>query len=804
MVSNFVKSFIQPFRGKGSSVVVNLFALALCMAGALLLVLYVNHELSYDSFHDEKGIYRVESRLWDGANLTDNWATTSYGHGPAMAEHTPQIESYVRLTAQDREQRVFYEDRTYAESRYCYAEPNFFKLFNYPIISGDKRTPLDRPQTVVVSQSAAKRYFGAQDPLGKKLTFRTPKSERAFEVTAVMQDMPENSNLRYDFILSYASIPLAMQNVWYIHGVYTYVKLRDGAHAHDVENLFASYSDQYRTQALQHKDWRVELVPIEDIHLNAQKPYEKEVKGNPSVVLVLSLMALALMVIGWLNFLNLTIARTLDRAKESVLRRVYGASGRSIVMQLLSDAFTINLSALLMAIAVVVIVIPIMAGVVGVVIPITSLLSVAFLVSAIMMLIAGTLIMGLYPARIVLRIKLVDIMRGKFASSLRANKIRELVLGFQLICSFVLICGTLVVDRQISYMKEQPLGVNVENTIVVKYPSYNTEIEQSMDGFRNDLLSNSHVSAVAVCGAVPGGEVANYFSVRKFGQQISQGKLMQMLAVDNNYPTLYGLKMVGGRSFNPDASAQDDYKVILNAQAVSELGYLSPEDALGDMINVEVVGEPLEIIGVSDHFHQQSLNEPYKPIVIIMKERLPMVATPYISVRFTDRTAMSAGVNVLEQVYARYFPQAPIDYFVLSDFYDNQYSVDRDFGNIFGLAASLAIFVSCIGLWVLFLFVTRNRMSEVCLRKIYGASPISLFWLLIRRFLLITLISTIIGGFTSYYLLSGWLEGYAFHVGVEWWIYPTACGVLVIVGTLTVLYQIVKAIRENPVRLFTQ
>ncbi len=272
----YFSQIIKSQRVKKSLTALNLLGLSVCIGSALLILFYVRFELSFDTFHDGDRIYRVESRLYEGNVLTDNWATTTFGHAPVMFREIPGIEQYVRVTAQDREQEVTYKDRQFIEEKYCYTEPAFFDLFNFPIIKGEKEGQLVRPNTVVITESTAHRYFADSDPIGKILTFKTPSSEQHFEVTGIIADMPYNSHLRYDFLLSYSSIPEARRDIWYIHGVYTYIRLKPGKSPSDIEENFHSISEKYKTSALKYKDWRVELIPLKDIHLTPRKSYEKE------------------------------------------------------------------------------------------------------------------------------------------------------------------------------------------------------------------------------------------------------------------------------------------------------------------------------------------------------------------------------------------------------------------------------------------------------------------------------------------------------------------------------------------------
>lgn len=258
---NYISQVIRSQRVKKSLTLINITGLSVCIAAALLIMLYVWSELSYDSFHDTDRVYRVESRLYEGEMLTDNWATTAYGHAPAMNREIAGIEKYVRVTAQDREQVVNYFDRRFAEEHYCYTEPAFFEIFNFPIVKGEKTGQLVRPNTVVLTESAASRYFGEEDPIGKILTFSTSSSQQNFEVTGIIADMPVRSHLHYDFLLSYNTIPKERQDIWYIHGVYTYVRLMPGKTPGEIEQAFRDISDKYKTDALKHKpSCRTDLV----------------------------------------------------------------------------------------------------------------------------------------------------------------------------------------------------------------------------------------------------------------------------------------------------------------------------------------------------------------------------------------------------------------------------------------------------------------------------------------------------------------------------------------------------------------
>ena len=795
----YLSQIIKSQRAKKSLSALNVFGLSVCIGAALLILFYVRFELSFDSFHDGERIYRAESRLYEGNVLTDNWATTTFGHAPVMYREIPGIEQYVRVTAQDREQEVTYGDRQFIEERYCYTEPSFFELFNFPIIQGEKTGQLVRPHTAVITESAAHRYFANSNPIGKILTFKTPSSEQHFEITGVMADMPYNSHLRYDFLLSYSSIPEAQRDIWYIHGVYTYVRLEPGKDPHDIEKAFHALSPKYKTAALKHKDWRIELVPLKDIHLTPRKSYEKEEKGSKTAISILSVMAIALLLIVWVNALNLTIARYLERGREFGLRKVFGASRRQIITQGLLESGLLNAVALVLAFGWVEVLLPVASRWVGQDFASDVFQSWECWGMAALTVACGTLFIGLYPSFLLTRIKPSDIMRGKLLHSRKGNSLRKLLMVLQFMASFILVSGTFVVIRQIHYMQQATSSAMFGHVLVLKYPALTENMAVQIENFKKRLEQQSYIGRVSVSGAVPGMEVANYFTNRPYGSDISEIKLIQMFAVDTDYLDLYAPKMLCGRTFSEDYGNELN-KVVLNEEAVRLLGYPSPEDALGKQLAMEVLEEPLEIIGVVRNYHQQSLAEPYKPIMFFIKERVPFIATPYISIQVKSDID-SKRLAEIERLYKTYFPSAVFSYFKLSDYNHELYRSDRNFSWIFTCASILAIFVACLGLWIMTLFSTMARVREIGIRKVLGAGKASLFFVLTRELMLLTILATALGAPVSIILMNGWLKTYAFHIALPWWGYLVAFAGMMCVALLTVAHQVWRVIRLKPMRI---
>ena len=411
----------------------------------------------------------------------------------------------------------------------------------------------------------------------------------------------------------------------------------------------------------------------------------------------------------------------------------------------------------------------------------------------------GTFVVGFYPSWLMVTIRPSEIMRGKLLHGKRGNRIRKVLIVVQFLASFVLITGTFTVIRQVCYMQSEASVDSHSRMLVIKYPSFTEGLALRLESFTKRLKQRADVSHVTVSGAVPGVEVANYFTNRPYGSDPSQVKLMQMFAVDYDYLSAYMPAMICGRYFSEDFGG-DLNRIVLNEEAVRLLGYESPEAALGQQVKMEVVGEPLEIIGVVKNYHQQSLSVAYKPIIFFMKERVPFIATPYISVRLTGEGEDSA-LTEIEQMYHEYFPTSLFSYFFLSDLNTFLYKSDRNFGWIFASASLIAIFVACLGLWIVTLFSTLSRLKEVGIRKVLGANKSSLFFILTKELMLLTILASAIGIPVSEVLMNGWLETYAFHISLPWWIYAVVFALLMLIAFLTVFQQVWRIICLKPMSI---
>lgn len=801
IISNYWNSAWRSLTKKKGFSAINITGLAIGMAAALLILTYVAFEYSYDNMHrNQDRIFRVEARFYENGELTDDWASSSAGYVPAMKRNMAGIEDVTRVGSQYYpEQIVKYNELLYRETGIGYAEANFFNFFDFKLLKGDKNTCLEGPNKVVITEHIARKYFKGENPMGKILIFRSNIGEEACEVSGIMEDMPVNSHTRYSMLISYKTLPKWMDEYWYRHEVYSYVLLKSANLKKQVEDAFPEMAEKYKTdEALKNKTWAVQLVNLRDIHLNRQKSYEPEIKGNSSSLLVLICTALAILCIAWINYINMTVARSMERAREIGIRRASGASRRQIVSQFLFEALVTNGIAFILALGIMEALMPAFNNLTGrdlsfsvwITTPLGWLLLLVFAI--------GVFLSGFYPAMVLSGIRPLKMLKGKFTHTRGATITRKVLVVLQYTASLTLLCGTLIVYAQLQYMRNASLGVRTDQTLVLKFPAKCEGLETKLEAMKKEIALLPSVKAVTVSGAVPGTEVTDFLSIVRENDVTKQTRLLEMLNCDPYFLDAYDLKFVAGRGFSEDFGG-DVYNIVLNEAAVRTLGFESPEKALGERLSVETVDQPMQIIGVVKNYHQQSLNKDYTPILFALHDKLSWMKQRYISVVMEDANPRELTKQV-ETVWNRYFPDSSYDYFFLDQFFDQQYRQDEVFGLIVALFAALAIFISCMGLWVLVMFSCSTRIREMGIRKVLGASKMQLFCELGREFFVLIGIAIIIALPLSWWIMNGWLSYYSFRTDWKIWFFVVPVVLLCVISLLTIAWQTAKTIFSKPAR----
>lgn len=801
IISNYWNSALRSLTKKKGFSAINILGLAIGMAAAMLILTYVAFEYSYDDMHSRADrIFRVEARFYENGELTDNWASSSAGYATAMKRNLAGIEDYTRVGSQYYpEQIVKYNELLYRETNIGYGEKNYFNFFDFDLLKGDKNTCLDGPNKVVITERIARKYFKGADPIGKILIFRSNIGEEACEVTGVMKDMPINSHVRYSMMISYETLPKWMDEYWYRHEVYSYVLLKSPALKKQVEDAFPAMAEKYKTEeALKNKTWAIELTNLRDIHLTPQKAYEPETKGNSSSMLVLICTALAILCIAWINYINMTVARSMERAKEIGIRRASGAGRRQIVAQFLFESLVTNGIAFVLAIGLMEALMPAFNNLTGRDLGFSVWVTTSLGWMLLLIFALGVFLSGFYPATILSGIKPIRMLKGKFTHTKNATITRKVLVVLQYTASLALLCGTLIVYAQLQYMRSASLGVRTDQTLVLKFPAHCEELSTKLAAMKRELKSLPSVKNVTVSGAVPGTEVADFLSIVRLSDATKQTRLLEMLSCDVYYLDAYDLEFVAGRGFAEDFGG-DVYNIVLNEAAVRILGFASADAALGERLSVETVDQPMQIIGVVKDYHQQSLNKDYTPILFALHDKLSWMKQRYISVVMENGNPREL-VQQSEAVWNRYFPDSSYDYFFLDQFFDQQYRQDEVFGLIVALFAILAIFISCMGLWVLVMFSCSTRVREMGIRKVLGASKLQLFYELGREFFILIGIAIVIALPLSWCVMDGWLSHYSFRTDWKAWFFLVPVILLCVISLLTIGWQTAKTILSKPAR----
>ena len=486
--------------------IINLLGLSIGLAVSLLIFNYVSYEYSFDAFHLKKDrIYRVESRFYEGDVLTDNWGTSSFGYGSVISSEMTGVEDYVRIGVQNTEQTVSYHEKRSREDGIAYAGHSFFSVFDFKLREGDLKDQLVRPNTVVITQNAANRFFKDENPVGKLLTFASGGSFVNCEVTGVLDDFPQNSHIRFNYIISYETLPEWMKEFWYLHEAYTYLLLSPGKNPKDIEDQFPAMAEKYKTsEALKDKTWAVSLVPLKDIHLNPQKQYEKEIKGSRNSLITLLIIAFVILLTAWINYVNLTTARSMERSKDVGIRKVSGALRFQLIRQYMMESWMVNLAATLLAALFLFAFRPAFNQLIGVHLGFFLFKEPKFWLTFILVLLAGIAASGFYPAFIMTRVKPSIILKGNYFNSGSAGTTRRVLVVFQFAAALFLICGTFIVFQQVKYMQEQSLGVNIDQTVVVKYPVSRSDLNQQVNLFAENIEEKPFAASVSLAGSVPG------------------------------------------------------------------------------------------------------------------------------------------------------------------------------------------------------------------------------------------------------------------------------------------------------------
>jgi putative ABC transport system permease protein len=773
---------------------VNIMGLAIGMTAFILIIQYVRFELSYDDFHAKgERIFRVQQDRYNKGVITTQWAAGASAVGQALYENFPEVENFTRFQIWGG---VFsLGEKKFREEKIYIADTSFFQVFSYNLMDGDPVTSLDDPLEMVISESMARKYFGDENPVGKSLRFN---GNVEIMITGIFGDVPKNSHLKPDFVVSWATMVQfqgpEINTAWQWDAFFNYLLLSPGTDYKEFESKIPAYIEKELGDDMDRwNSWVVyNLQPLRGIHLHSDFMFEAEPNGNARSVYALLAISIFLVVIAWINYINLTSSRSLERAREVGMRKVSGALRQQLLVQFLLESVLVNVFSMLLAIILVQVFNPLFNQLTGEPLNYSLQQNPGFWAGVLLIFIIGAFLSGMYPALFLSSFKPTTIFQGVSELKVGGLGIRRILVIFQFASSLLLISGTLTVYRQISFMKHSELGVDIENVLVLRGPSVNdSTYEETFNAFKSELARQPDIAMVTASTSVPGRQPPwNAGGIRRISEGPEEGNQYRIIGFDFNFVDFYGLKILEGRNFSENFG-QNSETVLFNESAIKLMGFEDYASAMN--VPIYFWGDTFNIVGVVKDYHQEGLKVIQEPLIF----RFFRNASNFYSIKVNPDNIQGVLPQVEEQ-WRTFFPQNPFEYFFLKDYYNEQYRNETRFGRVFSLFALLAIIIACLGLYGLSSYTTIQRTREIGIRKVLGSSSGNAVLLLIRYFLIQVLIAVPIGLGLAYYFMSDWIQNFAFRINIGWWFFAVPVLLVTVIAILTVSSQVIKTANVNP------
>lgn len=804
----FTSAYRNLIRHKVFSIL-NIVGLAIGMAACLLILRYVSFELSYDGFHDNLSeLNRIYFERYRSDEYQGRGIHTSYQLGPMLVGEVPEIQQFTRWHPRYGGGVVTYFKpeggvTQFAEKGINYVDTSFLADFSFPLLQGNPKTALSAPKNIVLTESMVEKYFGqGVDPMGKILKVDGGWSRGDYQVTGVVKDVPANSHMEFDFLLPMSDVLANRQyqndDGWGWNNFITYVRLIPGADTTAVMEKMAAAYDKIHGEDLRSEDRQVfpKLQPVDRIHLYSSPNGTPSKEGKADTLSFFVLIGIFILLIAWVNYINLSTARAMIRAREVGIRKSIGALRIQLIQQFLLESLMVNLIAVLLAVGIAQLLMPVLSDLLGKDLSLTYQDNTKFWLGLVVLFLVGAFLSGLYPAFVLSGFKPISVLKGLNEKLSFGISLRKILVIIQFAVSSFLIASTVAVYRQVDFMKSQDLGMNMDQMLVVRGPQVLTEAEreradQTIQTFKTEVLRNPRISHIASAGAVPGGGHNWGTGMRKVGKDRADNHTGSLVWVDYDFIETYDMKVLSGRPFSKDYG-MDDESVVINETAVRIFDLGDPESALQERLILG--GDTVRILAVMKDFAWSSMREEQIPFLLAPSEGQTRSFCARVSAE-----DMPGTITFIEEQFREFFPNNPFEYSFQDEFFNRQYKDDMQFGSIFGLFTSLAILVACLGLFGLTLFSASRRIREIGIRKVLGASIQDLLTLLTKDFLLLVMGGVVIGLPLAYMYIQDWLVQYAVRIdiGILFFLIPTL--LVLLIALLAVGYQTLKSARSNPI-----
>ena len=769
---------------------INLIGLTSGLVMGLLIISYVQFEISYEQYNpNARKVVRITTDYMDGETVVDQDCETYHVLGPMMKESFPSIHSYTR--AYDMfEAQVRVEDKIYRVSSLYAVDPSFLEIFHHPLISGNSKTVLNDPNQVILTESVAKQYFGTIDVVGKRIEMSVCGPAI---ITGVIKDPPANTHLKFDLLLSYNSIKDRIskrESQWIVNDTKSYLMLdREESYSQFLSSLTA-FNDKLLSEELL-KNERIIAQKIEDIHLYSHKSFETEPNGEAKVVYFLLVVGLLVMLIAIVNYVNLTTARALDRAKEVGIRKVIGSSKGQLTMRFFIDSLIVNVLSGALALFIIFMNVESFKAIANLPPSFQFIDSSTFWITFVAALIVSILLSGIFPTATISSIKPIAALKNKFSSSKGGIRLRKTLVIFQFSIAIFLLILTLTATKQLSFLQHKDLGMDTEHVVVVHAPS--GKQMQSFDSFRKTLSSKTPFESIAFSTAVPGlptSEIGSSTNIHLTDDQEKAGNNFYMYSIDSGFLKTMNIELVAGQNFSASIDHLDP--IMVNEESLSTWGISDAGSVIGK--RSKIGKKEFTVIGVIKNFHQVDLKSKHLPLILFPAPP----GSGYMSILLKPGD-LAHQIEVLEASYREHFPNNSFDYFFVDQAFGKQFEDYQKMTTIFTLLSVFSILITCLGLFGLTTFSVARRAKEVGIRKVLGASILQLITLLTKDSVLLVGLASFVGIPISVILTQKWLEQYAFRIEVapSLFVWPTLLALTIAITS--VLVRTIKVSAANPV-----
>jgi len=791
MIKNyFIVAFRNLKRNKTFSII-NIGGLAIGLAACWLITLYVANEMSYDNYHSKAGrIYRVaQHAIWNGGNF--DFAVTPAPMGPALKNEYPEIESVVRLDVEGGATITYGEQRIQAGDM-LFADSTFFNIFSFHFLYGDPNTALNKPQSIVLTKTLAKKIFGdASIALNKTVSLGNNFTNM---VTGVVEDAPENSHFRFSGLRSLSPDP---GSSWNNSSMYTYVLLKENASIKSLTGKLSSFFNKYMKASMGEVNYHIEMQPLQSIHLHSNLGYEMSPNGNVNYITIFSLVAMLILIIASINYMNLSTARSSLRVKEIGVRKVNGSRRWQLVVMFLSESVLITLIASALAIGIINLLLPWFQQFVGKELSIWQFggwQTVAALTA--FSLLAGCL-SGIYPALFLSGFKLIPSLKGQTGNHSGNLLFRQSLVVFQFVITIAMIGGSFVIWKQLQYVRTRDLGFNKDQVITFHL---NREMRKQIPGIKEQLLQNPLIESVAAASnPIGNNNIGGRDYKFEFNGSISdKSKIANNFAVDEDFIPALQIKLVAGRNFSQSMPTDKDNMVIVNETLVKDAGWQQPAGKRLQL-GTDSLGKPLmfQVVGVVKDFNIYSLQHKIEPLILQLPAETNDKDNLYVRI---SKSNIKAALAFVTTVYKKYDPSNPFEFSFLDQNFAKRYDAEKMQGNLLLIFTVLAIVIACLGLFGLVTFTAEQRRKEIGIRKVLGSSIAGIVSLLARDLLKLVLIAIVIATPLCWLAMSRWLQDFAYRTTIAWWIFAAAGILAVMIAFITVGFKAIKAALANPVK----